>query len=879
MFSIFINNPNTEKIKVNIYDFDSTETILKRYVSLLPSTNITLYPSYKYLKFDETSSKSTTETTTTLSITKENDLFFEADKVYNVSDIRDIISKISLSRITENEMILRLKSKFKYITKLDIICLWFITNTLEGESFSSLSKDNFIEAFNTGNMKEYLSVLRMRDFTSGLSTYETVKKYVEKSKEGWIANNRFISEQTKLYNKLSKYESPKFIPYKQEEVIEDLYLNLPGGESLYEIFNNISVSHNLPYICLYDGHKIVTKVKSNFSPPDEWIMWEPEGLKTLNFYILNVSLDRAKKDVKGIHTHEYYSQGVWQQNENGANYVRFSLNSEFESSEIIKAKLLNGLNKINYEVLDVIQAGIKGTFTLVDTEFNRALFLDFVCNNDIGNYFFFVEESRKSALKKPKFSMYFEPNQNGDFYNTLTITITPNVLSKDDTQGIKGDKWLDVRISRAKNLIQANSFISIFGKLFGYYNTLVNNIATEYTDLYKSLDFRSYTKKKEESKENKKTGKRLAILQKHDPVTFGNKYSKKCQKAHQPYLIDNPDKWRKKYAKVEEIGESLSKYGLMEWPANTGNWYACYPREKTDVYQNYIYPGLVSKDDEMAPCCFVNNQFSKEKGGLATYKAQKSLKTTEEGTDVFSFERPLGSKKLAPRGRFAELPYYVQLLAASVGYEKIEVKRKSFFPLLRYGVSNDPTSFVHCMERATNKNYDNMNLEEKRRRVKEVLNDLSNEKNSFLVVCRQEMYDYTYDEIRRHLSGEGAYINPDMFVNVFSKYYDCNIIIFAVDDNHPEGEVITPRYSLVHLPYKLRNRNTVVIVKMQNHDLEWGYQCEIVCKYINAGKFEFLFKKEDPFVDAVIQASSLTNIVYTVSPEGRYVKYTPSVEI
>jgi hypothetical protein len=129
-----------------------------------------------------------------------------------------------------------------------------------------------------------------------------------------------------------------------------------------------------------------------------------------------------------------------------------------------------------------------------------------------------------------------------------------------------------------------------------------------------------------------------------------------------------------------------------------------------------------------------------------------------------------------------------------------------------------------------------------------------------------------------HLSRNDSYVNPDMYINIFSKYYDCNIVVFEVDENHPDGEIMTPRYSIAHLGYKMTNKNTVVIVKMQNES-EWGYQCEIVCKYNSGGKFGFIFERNDNFVEAVIQAVELSNIVYITSSESSYVKYIPVVTI
>ena len=155
---------------------------------------------------------------------------------------------------------------------------------------------------------------------------------------------------------------------------------------------------------------------------------------------------------------------------------------------------------------------------------------------------------------------------------------------------------------------------------------------------------------------------------------------------------------------------------------------------------------------------------------------------------------------------------------------------------------------------------------------------LSKKSDEWLVVSRQELYDFSYDKIRKELVRPEAYIDPDLYINIFAKYYGCDIIVFKVDKDTPNGEISLPRSSIAHLSYKIDHaKDVVVIVKFQKKRSD-QYQCELLAKYDKiSGDVEYIFQPDDKFIDEIFRLLVDINKVYICSPGGNSIKYEPSV--
>jgi hypothetical protein len=192
------------------------------------------------------------------------------------------------------------------------------------------------------------------------------------------------------------------------------------------------------------------------------------------------------------------------------------------------------------------------------------------------------------------------------------------------------------------------------------------------------------------------------------------------------------------------------------------------------------------------------------------------------------------------------------------------------------------------LERAFNKKYVEMSLKQKYDRVDIILNEISRQNDDFFVVSKQELYDYSYDDIRNYFIKKDAYIDPDLFINIFAIYYNCNIVVFNKNKKHPNGELSVPRNSITHLQYKPNpSLKTVIIIKYQpteKDNLSWPYQCELLIKYnLKKGKLpientECSFDMSETFIKNIFKIKNKVNDVYITSGD-KYSKYEPSVTL
>ena len=845
MISISIN----DKL-LRIYKFDDSIAVIQRYVTSLGKENIRDGPVTLpfYFKFN-------IEPTT-----------FETNKSYSLIDIRDQLKNLTLEEVSHFEKQNEFYTDYPLINRKMLCMLWL---TVHG--YHKLEQYNFIKFFDETNIRNTLQNIYKRGFVNARLTYDDMQEFIKNSFEKWDKIHSLVQKKEKIYNILQQCKVPKLEKFNLEEIIEETVIHMPDGNNLIDIFDAFNVSVDIPYITLAHESERFIKVFSDILPPDEWIESEfPENVNAIYFYVLNNSLENTNFD-------KDYTCGVW----TDKNIIRLTLRTDpSDPSSIIRNKIIQSLsNKIEYRVGSTNQKGISGKFSILDENFNRAVFTDMIFNDENVNHFIFVDENEKSSLHKPRFSFYYNHREQNNFSSSITITITP-IFTESESK-------VEIRVSRASTRNQVDTFINVFQYIYALYLKRYEEIISEYKRLYDKVDFKKYIKDKPKEKFDKKTGERLAKLKKFNPDAFKEGYSNKCQPRYrQPYLVtDDVDELKTKFSK--ELGEEFEKDGLLQWPKGSKDVYACYPRELADDNDKYIWPGVIKQKENVntypeysyLPCCFLNNQYTKFGSNLNKYLNLKDNKNEEnedddnEEIDETNLDRPLGEKKLAPRGRFAELPNILEAVVQSCGYYNIDDKRKNFTPFVRHGVIRGPDSFVHALEKALNPLYTEVSIHDKKSMVRSTLQKIAKMDN--FAIAKQELFDWDDESIRSHLIDPGSYIDPDLFLKMFENYYNCNIILFQVDKQTPGGDLVIPRHNIVHLHRKLDfDKNTVIIIKFSIHKI-YKYQCEPVVKYTKSGELVYTFKNEKliTLLDTLI---SEINTVYLCMPEkGNYYKYTP----
>lgn len=760
----------------------------------------------------------------------EEDYTFQDGEELTVKDIRDELRDMTLEELGQESIISSLKRSYPRLSGQEIGILWILENPL--------SEDE---------LDEIIPLLRKVDqrFANRTITQNQVKDYQRNYQEKFEKAKKEQKEKEEFFEKIDSIQEVESSPYILESITTVQTLKVPIGLSLEDIFDAFDVNEKLPYLVLSREGKLWYKIYSHFTPPLSWV---EEPLEDgLHFKILNVDPEKilGRKTITGM-----YSEGVWFSNNN----VEINFSTLGKKKEEIKEILFTSLeDRIDYTIVQERQIQVKGTFSVGNISFNKAVFSDMIQNNNIMNKFLFLNERNGTPLSKDRFVFYYSTSE-FDITNSLTITATPRM---------KEENWIDIRISRASTFHQASTFKNIFSKFLRVYLDNFDSVIEEYKKYLPGAPtlFSKYGKKiKKKTKEDMKTGKRLFNLKSRHPDVFAAGYATLCAQAKQPYILDPSD--------IENFKEEHGSNKVMEYTdpiTGETDTYACEPREGGEE-GGFIYPGLRKNDKTgfkeqvpFVPCCYTDDQYSKVGGWL-----YKQLYSQEKEQDYRNEDRNdvghvLVAKKKVPRGRLGDIPFYLSLIVQSAGYKEIDRNGKMILPILRYGVMDAPDSFLHCLEKAFNSRYTSMNREERIKTVRNVRERMS-EMN--FAVAKQELYDYSNSDIAEILLSND-YLDPGYWVRLAEVYYDCNIFLYQRDDEYPNGAVIIPRFSKAYLLRDIsESKKSVFIIKTKNE--KGGYQCELIVKY-SPFRIDFSFDN-DPLIEEAISTLYKANTVYKLTP-------------
>ncbi len=830
------------KIKINntdftVFEYDDHRTILERYAV----TKLGALPHY-------------------FAIDNKDVMIVEGAKI-TVSDVRDVIKKVSSEQFTDKAFVENLITKYTGLKKYEIGILWVRDNY----KFTGNKSTNPIDVTN-------LKILDRNIFSSSIRAESAVADYIAEVTPRIDTIKKKIVDEDKIFNVLAKKVAVKTDEITIEEITNQTILKLANDEALIDVFDAMDVSVDIPFIMLMYQRKRYYKIYKHVIPLDSWINLVPSlgDADGIYFKILNYN-----RTIRQISLDNLYSDALW--NAQNRIELNFRIRKDVTEADMSK-KLFKSLgDRLQYKIVSTQQTAIKSVFTIPEFIFNRAVFIDLVYSNDNFKYFLFFNETQKTTMLKPRFYAYYAPHQRGMIASSLTLTITPTASSPDDQSAI-------VRISHARNFQQAHACRLIIAKLLTIYNAEYNKIIGIYANLlpnFKTLA--DVFQKKGKKKEDKKTGPRAIALRKYRADLFGSRYPDQCQKEKQPYLISTEDDAKKL---ATDFGDP-HKIMFFE-----GAWYACDPRELNDKNYNHLFPGLkkntskldkkYKEDHDLLPCCYKKDQYEKASSLLRKYyktqEAQRGNDKNKEKDKEGGMGYIVGPNKRLQPGRFGELPFNWEKILTFLDIKKVTKGRQQIYPLLRQGVLQSPDSFFHCMERATNKKYVSAIATEKRNIVLTARKKMSTAKN--FNYSKQELHDIDDDNIKRILNDENEYIDARKFIGIAQQYYQCNVYLYVVDENNPNGNIVIPDHSQAYLPRVVdtTTKPSVLIIMYETNTDSYPYQCDIVTLLdVAEGKVTgmHLTFKYDAISSMASKLFYSSNEIFVVSSTAGYELYTP----
>ena len=660
-----------------------------------------------------------------------------------------------------------------------------------------INKYNIKDYFNVKNKIEELWVRRK-------GNKQTLNTTIENNINNWNLTYSKKNE-IQIFNLFEIENSVEYTEFELEKVKFEFEIKLENVSSILEIFNNINVNLNIPFATTNKFYKIL----NGFIPPVEWANLFD---KSTSFRDKSKDIDRENNIIlkvleeKKVKNKESYTEIILSIKKLNTIEVKVEYNKEnISKKEVINRflSIFNTKNKIENEKED----NVNGVFYIPVQKLNKEVILDMIMNNSLFSNLIVVNESKIG--KRSSLHIYFENSKIGK----ISAKLTPSIIEKNNylTYRYKNfpldSSYVRIKITKCGDVEKVKNFQKIFSKLISIYNKDIDNVIEIYENYFCPIAEEEY--EKEDDKELKNKKKKLRDV---EPFVFQANYGRYCD-SQPTYITDEEAKIQIEEGNEnriirfpkEEIDEIFPKYYMCN---DNGNRY---PGLRDNPYQNNdILPYI--------PCCYEKEQKNISGSKYRNYYNNESLNEREnKGQDIKK------SNKILEDKTYGYLPENLNKLFFIGDQDGI---------YYREGVFRNKSSFLNCVMQVLNEETKILKYRTEEKRLPQ-LNIKRKELATaeFAAYCKQEMYDYTIDEIRKKIEDPEEYFDPKLFIHLLEIHFNCNIFLFSRENN---GQIIIPRN--IQCYYKMKNKNKCIFIfeHLGSRADEAKYpQCELIIKQTN----------------------------------------------
>lgn len=818
-----------------IYSLDTDKTIIERIAE-------TLNTIPKYLYFQEGKKQTIDKLKKYIEQKQgEEDEDEEEKEEYNISvqNMIDIVKKES----TEYNFQKFYEQVKQEVTQLqlplkDIVSLYLMFNTGIEEIpkgyenpiidliHDNIMKSEVVKEHNENNPLDKINILYIQRDKDGKLT---------ELKENIKANKNKARKDVKVYKEFDTVENTSIsTPFELEKVSFEVSIKIENI-SIMEIFNRLRLSPVIPFATINNFYKVL----DDFIPPESWsitlentiIIKISEKINVINTKLsdytdtfvyfdeenpsmLKISMDISSKG-NHISREEYVRRFL---SSIASSFAQSTTPAASTSLAISRGEIPNTLDPVSKTILDslddrnISETKVSGVYYIPNQSLNKYVFADLAMNNSLFSSLLVIDEFDKASKKKTSIYNYFYTLETGYISANLTPKITEKgslfLKGKDRKLFPDDSEYIRVKIGKAKDINAVNQFQNIFGKLLTIYNNEYKNIVK----LYRKYIQTFATEEDEDIQKVKEAKKDYRKLKLKDiaPEIFAVNYPRKC--AHAPTIISDEQ------AEIEK---------------EAGRDVMVFPREDSGLTQrNYIcehekhkYPGLLENKLEnkdvipYLPCCYGQNQATN-----AGSKYRKYFYGEEEKEKSTVMQGMIRTDKIVVQDGFGTLPESISKM-----FDIFEENEDCIF--IRKGVFRNKNNFINCVMEALHEETKILDItDEKDRNV--VINKLrkSLATTKFAAACKQEMYDYSIDEIINIIKSPDQYFDPKYFVTLLEKRFKCNIFVFSKIGS--DGALVLPRH--IKGFYKRKNMGRCIFIyeHMGSESDNAKYpQCELIVKW------------------------------------------------
>lgn len=465
---------------------------------------------------------------------------------------------------------------------------------------------------------------------------------------------------------------------------------------------------------------------------------------------------------------------------------------------------------------------VEGTFYFPNFILTSYIFSDLVMNDEIVSNFLIVNERTKAHKKHDELYIHYK-NVRATITQQVSEIGSPDIkiLNPEDKSDFPmGSSFVRILVTRGSKKEEINEFITDLAKIMSIYIRKKKDIYK----IYKSFDS---SLKIDVARESRKFIREKVMLKDIEPNVFPTGYTRFCPRP--PDIVEQENPTTAIFPKSPDEG--------------TQHIYSCSSHEK------YPYFGL--KENNLPnsdtypylPCCYAVDQ--RERKGSAYKKYYEGSTEESKGEQ----QRLITTNKISHWDTKAYLPKNLARFFEAIG---------NMNSYVRCGVTRSKNSFLESVVLALSKDRiendkihpDFISLEEKEREenIQELRASLLEYET--LEIVRQEMYDYSLDDIRKEIANEEEYLDPRKYVRLIENVFQVNIVLFNREKNSVFGNILIPRHIQNYYTFSPRFTNTIIIYEHYGMESDKATypQCEFVIWWKDDGTSECVFDKDNDFV-------------------------------
>jgi hypothetical protein len=669
---------------------------------------------------------------------------------------------------------------------------------------------------------------------------ETIERnYPDHIKMIKLETDRFISAQNEIEKNFQDFDrkkdvssTPTEITYTRQEITFEVNFDI------FELFNNINLSSNIPFVSINDYYKMI----KNFTPFDVWtysndILEDRDLINKQDVMFIKILTKSGivKPNIDSFSTISIFF-------ENFPNSERNTVHIIFETKifkDLGEQMFIERVLSIFPEKSDktkIQQFEVHGQYYIPEYKLDYPIILDIIMNNPFLSTLFFVDELSKITKEKKGITIYFKKTSGNRDENDLPISrslehfssfsligakvevIDSLILGQRDKRLVLASSYVLVKLNKYKNNEEGEHLKMIVNKLMSLCLEKRHVVIDKYKKFVPHFEEEISDIREEIIKKEKKTKREELLLKDINPDLFLSGYQRKgCQKNYNPKIVSETDANKMADQEIMKFPKSEEEGKRFNYVCNH-NEFAKYPCLKRNRMEN-------SKKYPIVPCCCVKDPTLKQDSYWKQYY-ESDIKLQD-----FTFKEKKGvhqytTNKILSVDRYGELFGVMRSIFVLANIEN----KESFS---RVGSIKSPNSFIECVLKSS-KPINEEEILEEREKIIDYIKEYSHFYNASI-----------YDD-------ENKYIDPKMFIPILEIMFKVNIFVFSFQKNG-EGTLISPFFEKDNIQYEKNNlkRKNIFILEHFGSDfdkLEYP-QCELIMR--NEKEKTFQFSQEEEIVKKI----------------------------